>query len=314
MNNPYTHGRHAAMVAQQILAGTPPSALPVLNDTDYRPSFDYRALQRFNIKTDLLPPDSTLAFEPEGIWYRYRQVIIISLAVILALVSTVAVLLANIHRRRQAELTLRKWNRELDRLVRIRTQELEDRAHELARLGNKMRKLAYTDSLTELPNRRAGQELLKTLLGRERDREQSLSVALLDLDQFKQINDRFGYEVGDKVLVESAGRIRDALRAADQVFRWGGEEFLVVLPETPADQAIQIAERIRERVQQPSFTPARQVTTSIGVASFTPGEPLDALLGRADAALYQAKQSGRNQVIGSQQCLVRSSRQHTDAV
>ncbi|WP_116473143.1 GGDEF domain-containing protein [Zobellella maritima] len=302
MNDPYTHGRKATMIAQQILAGTPPSRLPVATDTAYQPSFDYRALQKFRIRNDLLPPDSTLAFEPESIWYRYRQVIISSTVIILGLVATVAVLLINIRRRRQAEQTLKAWNRDLDTQVRRRTRELEEQARVLARLGDEMRQLAYTDPLTELPNRRAGQERLKSLLGEERAREPRLSVALIDLDQFKHINDRFGHEVGDKVLVEAAKRILDALRSGDQVFRWGGEEFLVVLPATMPDQAIMVSERIREQIQQLSFTPVRHVTASIGTATHIPEETLDTLIRRADEALYQAKQTGRNRVIGSQQC------------
>lgn len=311
MNNPYNHGRHATMIAQQVLAGIPPSELPVTTETAYLPSFDYRALQKFNIKKDLLPPDSTLSFEPQSIWYRYRQMIITTLAIVLGLASTVAVLLVNIHHRRQAEMNLKQWNRDLDKQVRTRTRELEEQARELTQLGNEMRQLAYTDTLTTLPNRRAGQERLKSLLSREGAGTQLLSIALIDLDHFKQINDSFGHEVGDKVLVEAAGRIRDALRPEDQVFRWGGEEFLVVLSATTADQAIMVSERIREQIQQPSCTPVRRVTTSIGTASHTPGEQLDTLLLRADVALYQAKQAGRNRVISSQPCDDRARRQLT---
>lgn len=297
MNNPYQHGRSAASMAQQILAGTPPWELPMIDKATYRPYFDARALERFGILRSRLPVDSTVAFEPEqGFWQRYQWQIMATLLVLLGLLVTVVVLTINIHRRRKAEQVLRHWNQELDGKVRARTADLEDQAKQLAHLSHEMHTLAYTDTLTGLPNRRAGQEWLEQLLAGA-DTE-PLSVALLDLDHFKQINDRFGHAVGDAVIAEAALRVRDALRPDDQVFRWGGEEFLLVLPATAAVNALKVAERVREQLQHPSGTAARQVTASIGVASRRPGDAADALLLRADERLYEAKDSGRNRVVG----------------
>ena len=163
--------------------------------------------------------------------------------------------------------------------------------------------LAVTDQLTGLHNRRYMAGRLKALVERAGRGGEPVSVLALDIDHFKKINDGFGHDAGDEVLQEFAVRLASNVRANDIPVRQGGEEFLVVMPDTPIEDALRIAERIRLHVAGAPFRilggdEQLTVTISIGVATSRPGElQPDGLLKRADAAMYQAKQAGRNRVI-----------------
>jgi diguanylate cyclase (GGDEF)-like protein len=169
--------------------------------------------------------------------------------------------------------------------------------------------LARTDQLTGLRNRRAILERLTELTALSERHDRPLSVALVDLDHFKRINDDAGHLVGDRVLREVTGAIDHLLRTGDVVGRWGGDELLVVLPETTGPEAGRSMERIRQRVRREVTlragtadladgpTVILPVTLSVGVAQRLPGDGLDGLLGRADRALYRAKEAGRDRVM-----------------
>lgn len=163
---------------------------------------------------------------------------------------------------------------------------------------------AVTDALTGLNNRRYLDTHLATLVDRSNRRGRPLSVLITDIDFFKAVNDTHGHEGGDDVLREFARRVRSAVRGADLACRYGGEEFVVVMPDTTADIAAQVAERLRHAVAGTPFNisasgyPAA-LTTSVGVATLeSGGEGADSLMRRADKALYEAKHSGRNRVVG----------------
>lgn len=159
---------------------------------------------------------------------------------------------------------------------------------------------ASCDALTGLANRRTAEHRLRVEQARAERRREPLTVAMLDLDHFKQVNDRWGHAAGDRVLVATAQVLREELRGADLGVRFGGEEFLAVLPGTGGDSAIHVAERIRERVgrfEVPADDGMIRVTVSIGLATLLPGESLPALLARADAALYRAKAEGRDRCV-----------------
>jgi diguanylate cyclase (GGDEF)-like protein len=158
-----------------------------------------------------------------------------------------------------------------------------ERADLLARLEA----VARTDDLTGLPNRRCWEEELPRELARAGREHQPVCVAMLDLDQFKNYNDRFGHQAGDRLLREAAAAWRSRLRVSDLIARYGGEEFSVVLPGCPPDEAISLVERLRVA------TPEGQ-SCSAGVATWDGVESPVALVGRADSALYDAKQSGRD--------------------
>jgi two-component system, cell cycle response regulator len=165
--------------------------------------------------------------------------------------------------------------------------------------------LAVTDPLTGLHNRRYLDSHLKLLIDRALARGRPLSVCITDIDRFKSVNDTYGHDAGDEVLRDFAHRVRSTVRGADLACRFGGEEFVVVMPDTPADAAAAIAERLRIIVENSGFalpnsdTPL-SITASLGIATLNPeGDTPEALLKRADMALYQAKNNGRNQVVAA---------------
>lgn len=161
-------------------------------------------------------------------------------------------------------------------------------------------KLARIDPLTGLNNRRAFTEQAGSLWRLGVRRDHLMSVLLLDMDGFKAINDTFGHDTGDRVLVQAAETIASAARAEDVLARWGGEEFILFMPETGVNQAVNVAERIRQRIEAMRFEiggTATSVTASIGVSQYGPDTAsLDSLISLADKKLYQAKRTGRNRV------------------
>lgn len=163
-----------------------------------------------------------------------------------------------------------------------------------------MRSLMVRDSLTGLFNHSVTQDLLIREVARARRSNQPLSVVLIDIDHFKQVNDRYGHQAGDRVLKSLARLLRQRLRATDLIGRYGGEEFLIVMPETRAASAAMVIDSLRERFahieHQREGAPLR-VTFSAGVAEWMQGMEASGLIEKADAALYQAKRHGRNQVL-----------------
>jgi two-component system, cell cycle response regulator len=165
--------------------------------------------------------------------------------------------------------------------------------------------MAVTDPLTGLNNRRYLDNHLKILFNRSMARGKPLSVLITDIDRFKQVNDTHGHDAGDEVLKEFASRIRSAVRGADLACRYGGEEFVVVMPDTSPEVAAAVAERLRASVESAGFTlrstgQQLNVTASFGIATrqssvLTP----DQLMKQADIALYEAKNTGRNRVVAA---------------
>jgi diguanylate cyclase (GGDEF)-like protein/PAS domain S-box-containing protein len=172
------------------------------------------------------------------------------------------------------------------------TRDVSDRKKFEAELT----RLAITDPVTGVWNRHHGTDrLVAETMQADRDRRQR-SVLMIDIDDFKSINDNFGHQAGDQVLVELARRLRGAVRSNDMVVRWGGEEFVVLLGDCPLDNALTRAEEVRNQIADTPFPVVGAVTVSIGAAQLTAGEEAASWLGRADEALYQAKRSGRNAV------------------
>jgi diguanylate cyclase len=172
----------------------------------------------------------------------------------------------------------------------------------LARMGERQRGLSRRESLTGCFNRRAFYELFPREVDRARRLGQGVAVVFLDIDHFKRINDRHGHEAGDRVLQQLSSRLRGTIRETDLLFRWGGEEFVILMPHTGPGEGPALAERIRAAVAERPFAatdahPAVPVTVSVGVAGSAAGQvDPDILLARADAACYRAKERGRNRV------------------
>lgn len=166
-------------------------------------------------------------------------------------------------------------------------------------LSAKYQQLAMSDPLTKLANRRNASAVLQQEKARIDRNHEPLSVLLCDLDHFKSVNDKYGHNAGDMVLMELAKVFTDNVRHQDCVARWGGEEFLVILPQTSAEQAGIIAEKILLSVQNHTTHFLKhqiQVTISIGISQLTEDETIDELINNADKCLYQAKTLGRNRV------------------
>ena len=167
----------------------------------------------------------------------------------------------------------------------------------LRRYQTRIAALATTDQLTELLNRRGFDLLANQAIQEARRNPSPLCALLLDLDNFKDLNDNHGHLAGDEVLRGFANKLRDNLRQSDIICRWGGEEFILLLKDTSPEQARLLAEKVRQQTEHSNFSykgASLQVTTSIGLAELHPDDSLSELLARADGALYRAKQSGRN--------------------
>lgn len=191
-------------------------------------------------------------------------------------------------------------------IARLRTQVKRKRYNDQLRSSvTQTIEMAVTDGLTGLHNRRYLDSHLASLAAKARSRGKPLSVLITDIDRFKSINDTHGHDAGDDILREFAMRLRQSVRGFDLACRYGGEEFVIVMPDTDPALAEKVAERIRDQIARNPFTieeggKTLDVTISVGVASLK-GEPdtVTDMMKRADVALYQAKNAGRNRVVAS---------------
>ena len=174
--------------------------------------------------------------------------------------------------------------------------ELARRNDELQALASQLEELATHDALTGAFNRRKLDEVVQAEIERTKRYGQPVSLLMLDTDHFKRVNDAFGHEAGDEVLVALAEELRAGIRSVDVLARWGGEEFIVLCPSIGLGEAGELAERLRAGVAARDFGAAGRLTVSLGVAEYRRGETAGELFGRADAALYRAKEGGRDRV------------------
>lgn len=161
---------------------------------------------------------------------------------------------------------------------------------------NDLEQVSRTDQLTKINNRIALDEALHKEKYKFDRYHAACSIILLDIDYFKAVNDKFGHLTGDKVLVEIAALLKDSLRKSDVVGRWGGEEFLIICPNTDLETVRVVAESIRKRISEFSFSEAGHQTSSFGISTFEKDYSIESVIDLADKALYRAKQSGRNKV------------------
>jgi diguanylate cyclase (GGDEF)-like protein len=183
-------------------------------------------------------------------------------------------------------------------------EELSAVNSNLQKKNEELHRLSITDSLTGIYNRKHIMDLFDLELTRSRRYDNGLAVLMLDIDHFKTVNDTYGHQVGDRVMQQVAELLNQAVRDCDHVGRYGGEEFLVVLPDIGIQAAAVVAERIRRSVANLQCGGEKKkfsVTISIGLAAYpTDGDKTESLLSSADNALYQAKAGGRNCVVVTQ--------------
>jgi len=157
-------------------------------------------------------------------------------------------------------------------------------------------KLSETDPLTNVMNRRKFEDLLESLLVRAERTSLPLTIMVLDIDDFKRINDAYGHQTGDLVLVKFAHLIAGSIRKNDYLVRYGGEEFVIISVDSSLDGVAHLAEKVRQDIEKHQFSKAGNVTVSIGIAELTSDDDSRSLFKRADKMLYKAKKNGKNQV------------------
>ena len=187
------------------------------------------------------------------------------------------------------------------RIKKLQTQ-LEERDIELSELNAKLRKISLTDGLTGVDNRRSLEERLKEMWGHSIRLHEPIAIVMCDIDKFKSVNDDYGHQAGDSVLKEIAQLLKDEAREIDRVGRYGGEEFLLILSGTVLDAAVTFAERLREKVENHTFsyeggTLRRTMSCGVAGAPHPRVKDQEALVRAADDALYVAKETGRNRVV-----------------
>jgi diguanylate cyclase (GGDEF)-like protein len=189
----------------------------------------------------------------------------------------------------------------LELIVKERTEKLEEaniflqkEIAERKKIENKLEQLATTDHLTLLYNRRKFDELLEYEIEKDKRYQLGLSLIYCDIDNFKNINDMHGHNVGDEILITFAMLLKESLRESDIVARWGGEEFIVLIPSKTADIAVKIAEKMRKSIEENVFLNIGTVTASFGVTHYINNDTKKTIFKRVDEALYEAKENGRN--------------------
>jgi len=259
--------------------------------------FDYGAAQRFHLQN--IPPAAQWVNRPRSVFEEYLWQILAGLTLIVLEGVLISALIFALRGRRQTLLALHDERNQLEARVLQRTLELMV-------ANTKLEQLATTDPLTGIGNRRRMTEQINKELERSRRFKHSLSLLMVDIDHFKDVNDVYGHEAGDRAIVAVARALAGGMRNIDMASRFGGEEFVLLMPETAIDVASGAAERLRADVAMLRIEGDNgeqiALTVSIGVASSTPEGPPDSassLISRADKALYQAKHEGRDRVVSA---------------
>lgn len=183
--------------------------------------------------------------------------------------------------------------------LKVAQNSLAEAHAQLALHAREVEEISITDHLTGAFTRRHLDEVLATEISRASRSGHGFGVLLCDLDRFKSVNDQFGHRAGDKLLIQTVALLKKKIRKIDVLGRWGGEEFLVVVPEiNDLEHGMAAAEKLRAAIETEAFGAVGQRTASFGVAVYRPGESAEQLVERADQALYRAKAGGRNRVEG----------------
>ena len=204
------------------------------------------------------------------------------------------------HRNIQAEKQLLEYNEQkqssLQALVDKQTQELLDTNQKLEKRAKEAEILATTDALTSIANRYFFEQRLHHEIARAARFNEPLSLIAMDIDHFKEINDQQGHVTGDMTLIKLVNLINTHVREIDIFARWGGDEFMILLPNTPLNEAQNVADKFRVLIKNEHITPSLNITVSFGIATLKTNEKPEQLVMRTDKALYRAKSEGRDRV------------------
>ena len=247
-------------------------------------------LQRLDVESTLLVANQKAEQS------RHRITVFSIIAVLISLtVTTLAIWYG-----RKLSSQMQDMNSYLEQKIYERTESLLDTQKELLEDNNELTRLALTDSLTGLSNRNQMNQILHKEYSRFERHNQRFGIIMLDIDHFKSINDKYGHDAGDRVLKQMATIFEKAIRTSDFIARWGGEEFLICCTTIDEEDLLPIAETIRQLVATTEFDCPQAITASLGCAAIVKGESITDLIKRADIALYEAKNGGRNQSIVSE--------------
>ncbi|WP_073073701.1 GGDEF domain-containing protein [Thermosipho atlanticus] len=159
--------------------------------------------------------------------------------------------------------------------------------------------LSITDHLTGIYNRRYFEIRLKEEIERAKRNKSAFSIILFDIDDFKLINDSYGHEIGDKILKKIVDLVKSRIRSTDLFFRWGGDEFIILLPDTDLNNAKVLAEQLRQKIYETNFEINNNISASFGITSYTKGISLTELMKKIDFLMYEAKKLGKNKICYS---------------
>ena len=192
---------------------------------------------------------------------------------------------------------LKNIQNELKKLNEILEVKVQERTKELANALDKMKELSITDKLTGLFNRLKLDSVLEENIKISKRYDKTFGVILMDIDFFKNVNDTYGHQLGDTVLMEFAGNLKSAVRESDTVGRWGGEEFLVICPNTDLEGTNTLANNIKQTIKNYEFSAMKHISASFGITTYKAGDNFYDLLKRTDDALYEAKNNGRDSIV-----------------
>ena len=253
------------------------------------------AIDTFYLGASRLYIENLLRPETVELWGRIQVVSIVMLF------SLIIMFLLQKHNR--IRLRLQKYRLELENIVELRTRELciknsmlEDEIQQRQKAEEELVELANIDALTSIPNRRKFDEALQYEMGRDKRYHNKLSLIFCDLDHFKHVNDTHGHKIGDEILKEFTQLISENIRNTDIFARWGGEEFVLLLPDTNIETATLTAEKLLIEIERHTFSYVGRMTASFGITELFEEDTETSFIKRADDALYRAKARGRNRI------------------
>ncbi|MBI5064414.1 MAG: diguanylate cyclase [Desulfatitalea sp.] len=283
-------GELAAQMALRVLSGQPVKAIAAVTRSPNQYMFDGRKLKQYGLKSSRLPPGSVVIHGQPLFWNRHG---ILFLAVAAGLLVVAVILLGFMLRQKDKQRLLAQNNVELDGRVK-------EKSAQLLLASQRLKKQSLVDSVTGMPNRRHIFQRLSEEIKKSQRYNQPLCILLFDIDGFKPINDQYGYLTGDKVLRDVVQTIRRSLREIDLVGRYGGEEFLVVMPNTTIDMARHCGARIRRAILALQWEQGQvRVTVSGGLAQAGEHSPAD-LIALADERVRIAKQVGGDRILADE--------------